>query len=370
MITHFHGVDKHSTHLTITTVDLEGRIVRYLSHCTKFSDFIDTLSETDAVAIETGNMTFHLADLMEEQGAALFIVDARANKIISSSTRKTDKNDSEKLAYCLRSYLNGDGYTAFPTVYKPTIAIRRLRRMFSGHETLKKSMVQLKNTIIGMLRDSGLRLKAEHHKLLFHPTHGMDALEKLRLFSSDYQVIRALLNSLHTLIEEKKALTKQIIRYGAFLQEDVEILISIKGVSPLLALGFLADVGDIYRFPSIRRLNAYLGLVPVTRSSGKTEFQGHIIRCSRHLTRTLFTQAVQHIGASSPHIANWYKDVRGRRGVGRGRIALIRKTVKIMRRMLIEREPYRWTDTLSYQTKLRNYYRILNDKDSNLKIPA
>jgi transposase len=370
MITHFHGVDKHSTHLTITTVDQEGNIVQYLSRCTEFSDFIDTLSETDAVAIETGNMTFHLADLMEEQGATVFIVDARANKIISSSTRKTDKNDSEKLAYCLRSYLNGDGYTAFPTVYKPTLSIRRLRRMFSGHETLKKSLVQLKNTIIGMLRDSGLRMTVEQHKHLFHPTNGMDALEELHLFPSDEQVVRALLKTLHAIIEEKKALARQIIQYGAFVQDDVELLISIKGVSPLLALGFLADVGDVSRFTSIRRLNAYLGLVPVTRSSGKREFQGHIIRCSRHLTRTLFTQAVQHIGASSPHIATWYKDIRSRRGVGRGRIALIRKTVKIMRRMLLERELYRWTDTQSYQSKLLNYYRILNAKDSIVKIPA
>lgn len=370
MITHFHGVDKHSTHLTITTVDKDGNIVNFIARCNKFPDFIETLSETDAVAIETGNMTFYLADKMEERGASVFIVNARANKIISSSTRKTDKNDSEKLAFCLRSYLNGDGYTAFPTVYKPRLEIRRLRRMFSGHETLKKSIVQLKNTVIGMIRDTGLRLTSVRYSKLFNPLHGIEELEKLDLFISDEHILRALLECLHKMLREKEILRRQIIQYGSFLHEDVELLISIKGVSPLLALGFLADVGDLTRFTSIRRLNAYLGLVPVTRSSGKREFQGHIIHCSRHLTRTLFTQAVQYIGDSSPGLSQWYGEVRARRGIGRGRIALIRKTVKIMRRMLIERELYRWTDAQFYQRKMESYYRILNRKDNDMKIPA
>ena len=370
MITHFHGVDKHSTHLTITTVDQDGNIVNFISRCNKFPDFIETLSETDAVAIEAGNMSFYLADKIEEKGSAVFIIDARANKIISSSTRKTDKNDSEKLAFCLRSYLNGDGYTAFPTVYKPKLEIRRLRRMFSGHETLTKSIVQLKNTVIGMLRDTGLRLTSVQHAHLFNPLHGIEALEQLNLFISDQHLIRALLESLHKMLREKEILKKRIVQYGAFLNEDVELLMSIKGVSPLLALGFLADVGDLTRFNSIRKLNAYLGLVPVTRSSGAREFQGHIIRCSRHLTRTLFTQAVQYIGDSSPGLAQWYYEVRTRRGIGRGRIALIRKTVQIMRRMLIERELYRWTDPQFYKRKMDEYHKILNRRDNDMKIVA
>ena len=370
MITHFHGVDKHSTHLTITTVNQNGEIIKFVSRCTDFSDFIGSLTEQDAVAIETGNMVFHLADEMEAQGASVFVVDARANRIISSSTRKTDKNDSEKLAFCLRSYLNGDSYTAFPTVYKPKLNIRRLRRTFSGHNTIKKSIVQLKNTVIGMIRDTGVRLTSEQRKNLFHPTQGKAALEELNLYISDFQVIHALLSSLYTLLEEKKNLEQQIIQYGEFLREEVELLMTIRGVSPLLALGFLADVGEITRFSSIRKLNAYLGLVPVTRSSGKREFQGHIIRCSRHLTRTLFTQVVPFIGSSSPEISRWYNEVRKRRGIGRGRIALIRKTVKVMRRMLLSREPYRWIDETLYQSKLKLYHRILKKKDDVLKIPA
>lgn len=371
MITHFHGVDKHSTHLTITTIGQGGELISRIARCESFESFIDTLSEKDAVAIEAGNMSFTLADRMEARGARVYIVDPRVFKIITSSTKKTDKNDSIVLAFSLRNHLTGDSLAALPTVFKPRKEIRELRRMFSGHETLKKSMIQLKNTIIGMIRDTGLRIANETKKLLFHPVKGLDALNGLDLALSDYQVIRVLLLSLHTLLRQKDELKEKIIQYGCLFQKDVELLMSIHGVSPFLALAFLADIGgDLSRFRTIRQLNSYLGLVPVTRSSGKREFQGHIIRASRHLTRTLFTQAVQFIGVSSRDIAIWYQQVRERRGIGRGRIALVRKIVQIMRRMLLEQKKYRWTNQTSYQKKLDLFHRLLEKKEGDLRKTA
>jgi transposase len=46
------------------------------------------------------------------------------------------------------------------------------------------------------------------------------------------------------------------------LKDAVTLLITIKGIAPIVALAFLADIGDIERFPTLRKMNAYLGLVP------------------------------------------------------------------------------------------------------------
>ncbi len=364
MKTHFHGVDKHSTHLTITTIIESGEIVQFKSRCEDFQGYIRTLSESDAIAIESGNMTFFIADAMEKTGASVYVIYPRRFSIITKSTKKTDKNDSVSLAFSLRNFIQDIAMAALPLVYKPEKEIRELRRMFSGHETLKKSMIQLKNTIIGMIRDTGYRISNDEKKLLFHPKKGMEKLEELGLLGPDYTVIKALLISLHSLMVQKEYLKDEIVCFGGFLKKEVTLLISIKGVSPFLALAFLADIGDISRFKNIRKLNAYLGVVPVTRSSGKHTFQGHIIRSSRSLTRTLFTQAVPHIGKSSESISKWYSSVRKRRGTGRGRIALVRKIVKIMRRMLLEQELYRWCDQESYKIKLVSYNRILKKKEA------
>jgi transposase len=63
------------------------------------------------------------------------------------------------------------------------------------------------------------------------------------------------------------------------------ILITIKGVTPLLALAFLADIGDITRFSSVRKFNSYLGVVPTVRSSGGKTIFGHTNKHSRKLAR-------------------------------------------------------------------------------------
>jgi transposase len=363
MITYFHGVDKHSTHLTLTKVDTSCAVISHNKRCEDFDTFINSLSEQDAVAIEAGNMSFALADRMEQQGATVLVIDPRKFKIIASSTKKTDKNDSIALAYSLRNYLCGETFAALPAVYKPSKEIRQLRRMFSAHESIKQMITKTKNTIIGMIRDSGVRLSLNEKTQLFHPKKGMDMLKVLNLESPDEITISNLLELLYAHTKHSTDMRKMIIQYGGNLfTDEVEILLSIHGVSPFLALGFLADIGgDLSRFKSIRGLNAYLGLVPVTRSSGKKEFQGHIIRSSRHLTRTLFTQAVSHIGKSSSGITEWYAQVRQRRGIGRGRIALIRKIVKIMRRMLLDKELYRDVKSSSYEIKLKQFHRILSN---------
>jgi len=61
---------------------------------------------------------------------------------------------------------------------------------------------------------------------------------------------------------------------------------------PLVALAFLAYIGNIEQFPTSRKMNAYFGLVPRIKESGGKSKPGHITRESRKLTRTLSTQSI------------------------------------------------------------------------------
>ena len=130
------------------------------------------------------------------------------------------------------------------------------------------------------------------------------------------------LGILAQLKEQKKSLLREIYHAGQPFEAQVRLLIGIRGVTPLLALGFLSEVGDIHRFRSLRGLLAYLGVVPTVRSSGGTTRVGHINPRSRGLVRTLFTQAVVHLVDSSPHLARFYRELVPRRGYGRARIAI------------------------------------------------
>ena len=139
-------------------------------------------------------------------------------------------------------------------------------------------------------------------------------------------------------------------------------------MTPLLALGFLSEVGDIRRFRSLRALLAYLGVVPTVRSSGGTTRVGRLNRRSRCMARTLFTQAVLHLVDSSPQLGRFYRELVPRR-YGRARIAILRKTFGMMRRMLLSNTPYRWKEEDLYQKKLKDWRRNSGAQEES-KIPA
>ena len=64
---------------------------------------------------------------------------------------------------------------------------------------------------------------------------------------------------------------------------------------------------------------------------------------------------------------SFYNNVKGRRGAGRARIALIRKLCGIMRSMLITGEQFRTINTELYNKKARQFDRTIKIMDQEKK---
>lgn len=71
----------------------------------------------------------------------------------------------------------------------------------------------------------------------------------------------------------------------------VEALMALRGVSLIVAMTTLAELGDITRFDSPRQLMAYLGLVPSEHSSGPTRHQGGITKTGNGHVRRVLVEA-------------------------------------------------------------------------------
>ncbi|MFE2487244.1 transposase [Streptomyces mirabilis] len=56
----------------------------------------------------------------------------------------------------------------------------------------------------------------------------------------------------------------------------VKALTQLPGVGTLTALVLVAEIGDVTRFPSARKLAAWAGLTPTVRGSDLTVRHGHI----------------------------------------------------------------------------------------------
>ena len=127
----------------------------------------------------------------------------------------------------------------------------------------------LKNTIQAMLTEDGVTLSSDERSRLFKGKESIsDVLGDHRLSEVIVDALQIQVDLLRTITESKERLGRRIVEASAPLNEQIRLLITIPGITPLTASAFLADIGDVHRFPSLRRMNAYLGLVPRCHDSG------------------------------------------------------------------------------------------------------
>jgi transposase len=332
----------------------EGQEVEFLSKCPDLRGYTEQLGPEDAVVMEAATGAFFWADQVESTGATCYILHPYKFKIIRDSWNKTDKHDARNMAKALWVYLV-TGEFGIPTVYKPSVAIRELRRLFSQYYLLNRQVTLLKNTIQAILADNGISLYYGQKTMLSSDTDAIRMLSAYDLSPASLLSIEINLEVLWKVEEQKNKLKKEILLAGEPFEAEVKLLITVRGITPLTALAFLTDVADIRRFKTLRKMNAYLGLVPRVNESGGNCKTGRINRESRRLTRTLFTQSVMHFADASPYLRSYYSNLISRRGVGRARIALIRKICGMLRRMLLEQETFRWVQPSNFERKLKRY---------------
>ena len=65
---------------------------------------------------------------------------------------------------------------------------------------------------------------------------------------------------------------------GWRFEPAVGALQALRGVAAITAIGLMAEIGDLARFPHPRKLMGYLGLVPSERSSGERTSRGSITK--------------------------------------------------------------------------------------------
>lgn len=89
-----------------------------------------------------------------------------------------------------------------------------------------------------------------------------------------------------------------------------EKLMQIPGVSLQIAAGFLAEVGDIDRFPGAPQLQSYAGLDILQKSSGKQKGQSRISGRGRHKLRRVMFMAALSVVSHAPEfraVQEYYK---------------------------------------------------------------
>ena len=114
------------------------------------------------------------------------------------------------------------------------------------------------------------------------------------------------------------------VRQRARSDPRVKVLTQLPGVGPFTALVILAEVGDITRFSSARKLASWAGLTPTVRGSDRTVRHGHISKQGSAWVRWILCEAAQ-TAKRHPDFAASYQAIARRRGKKIATTAIARK---------------------------------------------
>jgi transposase len=102
---------------------------------------------------------------------------------------------------------------------------------------------------------------------------------------------------------------------------------TIPGIGPVLAAVFVAEVGDVHRFPTAAHLTSWAGLTPTHRESDTHVRRGRITKQGSKLVRWAAVESVKAVG---PHtgVGPLRERVAAKRGKNIGTVAAARRQVE------------------------------------------
>src|SRR3954471_22681590 len=129
---------------------------------------------------------------------------------------------------------------------------------------------------------------------------------------------------------------------------------TVPGVNLIVAVTFLATVGDIHRFPDRRKLVAYLGLDPKVRQSGDAPAaHGHISKQGSSQARHALVEASWSAVRNPGPLHAFYQRIRARRGHQVAITASARKLACVFWAMLWRQQDYAFGQPSMTARKIR-----------------
>jgi transposase len=300
------GIDLHRRRSVIVVLNEDGqrlwwgRIDNTAENLTR--EIVAAGGATAEVAMEATWGWYWAADVIKACGARLHLAHPLGVAGYENRRVKNDLRDATLLADLLRMGRLPEAWVAPPE-------IRELREMVRYRAKLSRLRAGLKTQVHQTLGKEGVIPEV---KGIWGPA-GQTWLDELRLGDAYCDRIE----SLRELIERYDRQIEQCdTRINWRLKGDprFEALQRIGGVGPVFAAIFIAEIGDVTRFPTPRQLCSWAGLTPRHHESDAHLHRGSITRQGSRLLRWAAVEAI-----SGAHVEPRLRTVKNRVGQRRGR---------------------------------------------------
>jgi transposase len=331
----FIGVDLHKKTIVICVVNQAFQILHrkrfYCSETERIAAWLATQRPFELVVEATASYEWFV-QLVETQAERVVLAHPGKLRVIAESTRKSDKIDAQVLAEFL-------AHGMIPTAHRPTPRQREHRRLVRYRHEVQGHITSLKCRIRRILAD----YNADRADLF--SAKGRAAAAELKLLPADRFVLDELWAALEQSFQRLQR-AEQALR--AFARSDPPAdgqarrrLKSIPGVGEITIDVFLAEVADVRRFSSQKKLAAYAGLSPAFReSAGRRREQGITHRGSP-LLRWVLVQAAWRLVRRDARWKRIFEGLAKRRGRKKAIVAVARRLLGLMMAIVVNDQPYR-----------------------------
>jgi transposase len=303
--------------------NLRKYVERFLEGCYPFT-----------AVLETGRSSYVMADLLGELGVEVKIANALQVKAIAHARIKTDKRDSRTLAHLLRAGL-------IPEVYQREAWNRRAQRVMRMRAYWVSKQTEVKNKIRALLAQQSeeVRLEVEKHEEGLFSPKGLEFLGQLPLEAREKEVLDDLLEGYQELqghIKKSDGLVRAL--YGEIA--EASRIDTVPGFATTLSVLTAVEIADIGRFPRAAELHSYAGVIPSTYSSGERTYHGHITKQGNVWLRWAALEAVYPAIKKDPGLRILYSRLARRKGANVAKVAVARRLLTIIYRVLTEKRDY------------------------------
>lgn len=364
----FYGLDlakKQSQLAVIASDGTELANFQFLSTRDNFIRLARAMRPEDKIALEVSTPANAVMSIFatESKGEAV-LSNPLFTKSISKATVKSDKEDARKLANLKRADF-------LETVWHPDADTLRLRHFVNDRESLVGRSTDLKNQVHSVLQRNLI-------DYAFSDLFGEDGaawlkalLETDSLEAYERDRVRFLLDETArqtVLVKDLDATVAAFIRSRPALSHQLDLLMSIPGVSLCVGAVILAAVGDVTRFPSKQKFACYFGLTHrLKQTGGKAPRIGPISKQGNAYARFMLVEAAAHFKDSPPIYRKLYERIKKKKGHNKAIVAIARRLAELMWCLLTRNEEFVYAPPRLTQEKRARVSKLARDK-AGLKI--
>lgn len=309
------GVDFHARVQTVSWLDTDDGEIHQKDLQHQKDDvrgFYQQFTGEVIVGIEASGYSRWFEDMLEGLGHQVWVGDAAEIRRLARRRQKNDKRDADHI---LDLMVKGE----FPRVHTLSRESREVLGQLRYRHRLVKMRTMAANCLKAIAIGAGL---SEKRRLVTRTgRRKLDAAGLPAVLSEQCKMWLELIDDLTAKIEA----VERWLEERAQSDQRVERLRTHPGIGLLTGLALVHTLEPVDRFPSTRKVAAYVGLDPMEESSAERKRYGGVSKAGSTLVRFLLVEAGQTAAKRDPQLRSFYQRLRDKRKTAKAKVAVARK---------------------------------------------